>query len=202
MEINLPKGILLTRKKPIDKNEITKVTGFPCIVKPNSNGSSFGVTLVENQEMLEKAIEKAFEIDHEILVEEFIRGTEITSGVFKTAEKEIIFPLTEVVSKNEFFDTEAKYSDGKSDEITPARIDTLLEKKCKELSSIIYDTLNIHGISRIDYILRDNKFYFLEINTVPGMSEASIIPKQTAVYGLEMKDLLSMVIEDAIKRRS
>jgi len=107
MDINLPKGVLVTKKKPVDNNEIIKVTGLPCIVKPNSNGSSFGVTLVEDLEMLEIALQKAFELDNEILVEEFIHGTEITSGVFKTDEKEILFPLTEIVSKNEFFDTEA-----------------------------------------------------------------------------------------------
>jgi D-alanine-D-alanine ligase len=202
LDINLPKGIMVRKGNKIEKSEILSSTGLPCIVKPNNNGSSYGVTLVENAEMLDKALEDAFLLDNEVLIEEFIEGTEITCGVFKTKEKEIIFPLTEIASKNKYFDTEAKYVDGKSDEITPARIKESLEKQCKELSSKIYDILNICGISRIDYILKGNKFYFLEINTVPGMSEASIIPKQAAAIALEMKDLFSMVIEDAIERKN
>ena len=200
--INMPKGLLIKKNIKIDKQEIINSTGLPCIVKPNNNGSSYGITLVEKPEMLDRAIRKAFTLDSEVLIEEFIDGTEITCGLFKTRINEIIFPLTEIVSKNKYFDTEAKYVEGKSDEITPARIKDSLSKQCKDISSKIYDTLNISGISRIDYILKGNKFYFLEINTVPGMTNASIIPKQAAVAGLEMKDLLSMVIEDAIDRKT
>jgi len=201
LNINTAKGILINKNDKIDIDNIINNIGLPCIVKPNNNGPSYGISLVEEKEKILDAINKALTLDNEILLEEFISGTEITCGVFKTKEKEIIFPITEIVSKNKFFDTEAKYDFGKSEEITPARISDEHERKCKEFSSQIYDIFNCKGISRIDYILKENKLYFLEINTVPGMSEASIIPKQAAAMGLDIKELFNMVIEDALLRK-
>lgn len=201
LKINTAKGILLNKKSKIDSAEIINTVKLPCIVKPNNNGSSYGTSLVEKAKEFEPALKKAFLIDNEVLVEEFISGVEITCGVFKTDDKDIIFPITEIVPANKFFDTDAKYNEGKSEEITPARISEKIEKECKKLTSEIYDALNCKGISRVDYIIKDDKLYFLEINTVPGMSHASIIPKQAASLGIEMKELFTMVIEDAVSRK-
>ncbi|UCG26786.1 MAG: D-alanine--D-alanine ligase [Bacteroidales bacterium] len=171
---------------------------FPCFVKPNNSGSSFGVSRIDRAGDLPGAVNKAFEEDDEVIVEEFIDGTEITCGIFKTGNESTIFPLTEIVSRKEFFDFEAKYTAGMADEITPARIPEPLAEKCKNISSLVYDALNCRGIVRIDYILSGKKLYFLEINTVPGMSAESIIPKQVIASGMSLTDLYGTIIEDAL----
>ena len=170
----------------------------PCFVKPNNSGSSFGVSRVEKAEDLPTAISKALHEDDEIIIEEFIDGTEITCGLMNIAKKEYIFPLTEIISKNEFFDFEAKYNPEMADEITPARISEESAKMIRDLSSRIYSLLNCRGMVRIDYILSKEKPYFLEINTIPGLSAESILPKQVKMYGLTLEQLFSMVIEDAL----
>jgi len=170
----------------------------PCFVKPNNSGSSFGVSRVLKADHLASAISKALREDDEVIIEEFIDGTEVTCGLLKTAGKEYIFPLTEIVSKNDFFDFEAKYDPKMADEITPARISEDSTKVIQYLSSRIYSLLHCRGIVRIDYILSKEKPYFLEINTIPGMSAESIIPKQVKMFGLTLVDLFSLVIEDAL----
>lgn len=170
----------------------------PCFVKPNNSGSSFGVSRVLKADHLASAISKALREDDEVIIEEFIDGTEVTCGLLKTAGKEYIFPLTEIVSKNDFFDFEAKYDPKMADEITPARISEDSTKVIQDLSSRIYSLLHCRGIVRIDYILSKEKPYFLEINTIPGMSAESIIPKQVKMFGLTLVDLFSLVIEDAL----
>lgn len=195
------KSKLIRLSQQFEINEIINDLGLPCFVKPNNGGSSFGISKVKNKVELIPAIEKAFEEDNEIIIEEFIAGTEITCGVFKTKEKDFIFPLTEIVSKNEFFDYEAKY-DGKSDEITPARISENDTKKCRQLASGIYDLLNCKGIVRIDFIMKNDDFYLLEINTVPGMTKNSIVPQQARAYGLKLEELYDLVIQDAIQRNA
>jgi len=170
----------------------------PCFVKPNNSGSSFGVSRVLKADYLASAISKALREDDEVIIEEFIDGTEVTCGLLKTAGKEYIFPLTEIVSKNDFFDFEAKYDPKMADEITPARISEDSTKVIQDLSSRIYSLLHCRGIVRIDYILSKEKPYFLEINTIPGMSAESIIPKQVKMFGLTLGDLFSLVIEDAL----
>ena len=195
-----PKAMLVRTGYKFDTRRIAAEVGLPCFVKPNNGGSSFGVTKVTEESQIKDAIAKALQEDTEIIIEEFIRGTEITGGVFKSADRQILFPLTEIVSKNEFFDFEAKYN-RKADEITPARIPETLTKACQGISSLIYDILDCRGIVRVDYILKDDKFYFLEINTVPGMTDTSIIPQQAEAFGLAMTELFTMVIEDAIEYR-
>lgn len=195
--INMAKAVMLRKKDKIEPEQILKKVGLPCFVKPNNGGSSYGISKVKSEKNLLPAIKKAFAEDNEIIIEEFIEGTELTCGVLKTKKKEIVFPITEIVSMNEFFDVEAKY-EGKSKEITPARISKKDEAKCKSVTSKIYDVLNCKGICRIDYIFSKNKFYFLEINTVPGMTEASIIPQQAACLGIDMTTLFNMVIEDSL----
>jgi D-alanine-D-alanine ligase len=173
-----------------------KQTGLPCFVKPNASSSSFGVTKVKEMEGFEDAVEQAFAEGHEVMVESFMKGTEVACGVVKTKQRSIVMPVTEVVPKKEFFDYEAKYTEGLSDEITPARMPEELTTRIQELSSEIYDILGCRGIVRVDFIVTDAGPQFLEINTVPGMTPESIIPRQAAVYGISQTDLYSMVIED------
>lgn len=198
---NIPVAEFITLKKgqTIDANSIIEKTGLPCFVKPNCGGSSFGITKVKEKEELKKAIDEALKEDSEVIIEEFLEGTELTCGLIKTNKKTLVFPLTEIVSKNEFFDYEAKYN-GMADEITPARIDDKLTKQVQDLSSQIYDIFQLNGIVRIDYIYTKNKLYFMEANTVPGMSAASIVPQQVEAMGLNMKDIFTLAIEDAFER--
>jgi D-alanine-D-alanine ligase len=195
------KGLLFRKNKSVDENAVVRELGLPLFVKPNKNGSSVGVTKVKHASELQTALGKAFVQDDEVIVEEYLQGTELTCGIMKTAEKELIFPITEIVSKNEFFDFEAKYQTGFSEEIVPARISTEVEKMVKDQTSNIYDILNCRGIVRIDYIYSNGTAYFLEVNTVPGMSEASIVPKMIKAAGLEPAELLTLLIEEAIKNR-
>ena len=199
--IKAAKSVLIKKGEKINAGKILETTGLPCFVKPNEGGSSFGISKVKKEEDLLPAIEKAFEESPQVIIEQFVAGREITSGLVKIDGKEYIFPLTEIKSANEFFDYEAKYDAEETQEITPAPIDEKLAEKCKNLSSQIYDYLNCSGIVRIDYILHDNEFNFLEINTVPGMSAASIVPKQIKEYGINMKDLLTDIIENAILKK-
>ncbi|MGE0089383.1 MAG: D-alanine--D-alanine ligase [Bacteroidales bacterium] len=200
---SIPLANFITLKKGdiIDAEKIIEVTGLPCFVKPNCGGSSFGVTKVKEKEKLLEAIEFAYKEDNEVIIEEFLPGTELTCGLMKTKDKTIIFPVTEIVSKNEFFDYEAKYTDGLSEEITPARITPELTLEVQQLSSQIYDIFQLNGIVRIDYIISKNKPYFMEVNTVPGMSAASIVPKQVNSMGLTMKDIFTLVIEDSLTQQ-
>ncbi|MBO7434068.1 MAG: D-alanine--D-alanine ligase [Salinivirgaceae bacterium] len=194
-------AILLRRNTPVQEQDLENRFGYPMFVKPNNGGSSFGVTKVKTRNDLLPAIERAFAEDNEVIIEPFIKGGEYTCGVFKTDKESIVFPPTEIVSKNEFFDVEAKYTPGMSEEITPARLPASQIKNCQELTSKIYDLLGCTGVVRIDYLMQSGKFYFMEINTVPGMSRESIIPKQTVVYGLPLKELYIKQINDALSRK-
>lgn len=199
-EFSIPtaKSLVFTKNKnTINTEQIARELGFPMFVKPNNGGSSFGASMVKQEVELMQAIEKAFDEDTQIIIEEFIKGREFTCGVFKDSEREYVFPITEIISKNEFFDYQAKY-EGLSNEITPANLSQQQFLECQQLSSIIYDLLNCKGIVRIDYLFRDNTFYFMEINTVPGMSAASLIPQQAKVYGLSLSDLYTLLLKNAL----
>lgn len=198
--VNLAKGIKVAKGENISSKAIVEKLGLPVFVKPNESGSSYGVSKVKVEADLIPAIEKAFTEDKTVLIEEFIAGRELSSGVIKTKNQTLLLPVTEIVPKNEFFDYNAKYLN-QSEEITPANIGAELTAKAQELSSKIYDVLDCRGIARVDYILSNDKLYFLEINTVPGMSEASIIPQQVKAMGKEMKEIFSLVIDDAIARK-
>ena len=188
-------SVLIKRGERVDSKKILAKTKLPCFVKPNNGGSSCGISKVSNVDDLEDAINKALEEDNEILVEEFIAGTELTCGVLKNKNEILVLPLTEIISKTEFFDYEAKYTPGMAEEITPARVSKMTEKKCKDLSAFIYGILNCKGIARIDYILNNETLYFLEINTIPGLTGNSLVPKQAAAIGISLKELFGMVIE-------
>jgi len=200
--ILFPKGKMIRKGEIVDIQELFETLGLPCFVKPNNGGSSFGVSKIKSSDELEAALETAFAEDaQEALVEEYIEGTEITCGLVKLNEKIIVFPVTEIVSKKEFFDVEAKYETGMSDEITPARISESLRVDCENLSAAIYRYLNCRGIVRMDYIVRDRQLYFLEANTIPGMSAASIVPQQIVTMGkMSIKQLYTNLINEAIER--
>ncbi len=189
---------LISRGKPYDMDEIIEAVGLPCFVKPNKGGSSFGITKVTQPENMKKAIEAAFTEDSDVIIETFIKGTEVTCGLVKTGSEELIFPLTEIVSGNEFFDFEAKYTQGVADEITPARISDENMKKCKSLASRIYDYTLSRGIVRVDFIIKGNQFYFLELNSIPGMTRESIVPQQIRAMDMKEETVLRKVIEDTL----
>lgn len=196
--IKMARSVKLSRGEKINTDEIIAKLGLPVFVKPNAGGSSFGITKVKDKNELAQAVGKAWNESREALVEEFIDGNEFTCGLVKLNSQELIFPVTEVLPKNEFFDFEAKYTPGAAEEITPARLPEKLFRKCQELSSDIYDLCQCSGIVRIDYILKDEEFYFLELNTTPGMTGTSFIPQQIAAMGLTLKHVLSLVIDEGL----
>jgi D-alanine-D-alanine ligase len=198
--IPIARSVKIRKGNKIDPGKIVQTLSLPVFVKPNAGGSSFGISKVASEECMEPAILKAFEESQEVIIEEFIEGTEFTCGLVKLRNKEYIFPVTEVLPKNEFFDFEAKYTVGATDEITPARLPEKQSKKCQELSSNIYDLCNCSGIVRVDYILHGEDFYFLEINTTPGMTETSFIPQQIKAMGGSLTEILSEIIEDGLVR--
>lgn len=193
-----PEASLVRKNMKTDLENVAETVGFPCFVKPNSGGSSFGIAKVGKLEELQPALDVALMEDREAIVERYIKGTEVTCGLVKHGAEFTIFPVTEIIPKNEFFDYEAKYTEGKAEEITPARIDENLTRKCQELSSQIYDLTDSSGLIRVDFIIKGNQVYFLELNSIPGMSRESIIPKQVKNAGLKMEEVLQWVIDDAI----
>lgn len=197
-EYNIPmaEGILIRTGDELDEVGIIKKTGLPCFVKPNDSGSSFGVSKVKKKEDLLSAIKTAFKESNEVMIEAFMNGREVACSIVKTKKKVIVFPVTEIISKNEFFDYEAKYTPGKSNEITPAVLPAVITDEIQRLSSSVYDLLGCKGIVRVDFIIVGQKPYFLEINTVPGMSEESLVPKQAKAAGILLEELYSLVIED------
>jgi D-alanine-D-alanine ligase len=197
-EIPMADAVLLRKGDAIDNSSIIKRVALPCFVKPNNSGSSFGVSKVKKIEELTTAIDVAFRESNEVLIEAFMKGREVACGVVKTKEKTIILPVTEIICHNEFFDYDAKYTPGKTEEVTPALLPESVTEEIQRLSSLICDLLGCKGIVRVDFIVIGHKPYFLEINTVPGMTEESLIPKQAAAAGISLEDLYSMVIEDLI----
>jgi D-alanine-D-alanine ligase len=189
-------NILIRQGERTDESLILKKTGLPCFVKPNDSGSSFGVSKVRSKGELHSAIETALKESDEVMIESFMKGREVACGVVKVKGKSFVLPVTEIISKNDFFDFEAKYTPGKSDEVTPADMPDKITSDIQDLSSRIYDLLGCKGIVRVDFIVIDGKPHFLEINTVPGMTAESIIPKQAEAAGIDIGELYSMVIED------
>jgi len=198
--IPMAKSIYLNKGEKIDSDKILKKLGLPCFVKPNQSGSSLGVSKVKTEEELLPAIEVAFKEDTGILIESFLNGKEVQAGVMKYRGETVVVGATEVISQNEFFDYEAKYL-GKSEEITPARLDETADRNIKEVSRNIYDSLGMTGFTRIDFILIDETPYFLEINTNPGCSPASIFPQQVKYAGYDFSQILDNEIELALYRK-
>ncbi len=199
--INLAKEILLGRGDKADAAEIVARLGLPVFVKPNASGSSFGVTKVTDAAGIEAAVEKAFAESDEVLVEECITGREVGCGVMIAGGKEYLFPITEIVPKKEFFDYEAKYEAGMSEEITPARISDDIKAKLNRMTLDAYRACRCRGVVRIDFIVTDaGEPYMIEINSIPGMSGGSIVPKQVRAMGMTLGELYDIVIADTLKR--
>ncbi len=184
----------------IDTNAIVSKVGLPCFVKANKAGSSFGISKVYKREKLEAAIEKAYKEDDEIIIEAFLDGTEVSVGVITFKGKTKVLPITEIVSENDFFDYEAKY-EGKSQEITPARISKEQEKTVSELARRAYEVLKMKGYSRSEFIFKDNEPYMLEMNTTPGLTTESILPQQAKIAGISLSELFGSAIEEALKKK-
>ena len=189
--IHVAEAVLIKKGDEINQQEILNKVGLPCFVKPTDAGSSFGVSKVKEENQLLDAINHAFEHGKEVIVEAFIKGRELTNGVYQNEEGIQVLPITEIISENEFFDYEAKYK-GQSNEVTPAKISTALEKEIKDLTYRIYDLLGMKGIARMDYIINDDGSPFLiEINSVPGMSKESIVPQMVNCKKLKLKELFT-----------
>ena len=185
------------QRDEINTVKIIKKVGLPCFVKPNRSGSSFGITKVYSEENLEEAIMKACKEDEEILIESFLDGKEVSVSVIEYKGKIEVLPITEIVSENDFFDYEAKY-EGKSKEITPARITKLEKNKIIQTARKVYRVLNMSGFSRSEFILVNGEPYFLEINTVPGMTEESLLPQQAKEASISLTDLFDNAIQMAL----
>lgn len=200
--IRVAESMLVNKHFGIEDKDVIKKIGLPCFIKPNASGSSFGVTKVKTAEQIQPALQAAFAESDDVMIEAFMDGIELANGCYKTREKSVVFPITEVVSDNEFFDYNAKYK-GEVTEITPARLSPELTERVKKLTSAIYDILGCKGIVRIDYIITEGeKINMLEINTTPGMTSTSFIPQQVKAAGLDIKDVMTDIIEEELNKIS
>jgi D-alanine-D-alanine ligase len=200
-----PFGVLSARsivaKKDDDRtllaSRINEHLTYPLFDKPNKNGSSYGASKVDSKEVLDAAIKLGFDYDDEVIAEEYIKGTEVTCGVIRYKGKITALPITEIRSKNAFFDYQAKY-EGHSKEVTPAEIDPAIFKQIQETSAFIYGKLDFKGMCRVDYILRDGQYYMLEVNSVPGLSAESIVPQQARAFGMTLTELFTNSVEECL----
>ena len=191
-------SMLVSPGMNVEPKEVVEKLGLPCFIKSNVGGSSFGVTKVKEEAQILPAVERAFAEGGDVIIESFLKGTEITCGMYKTHEKTVVFPITEVVPENEFFDYDAKYN-GQVSEITPARISDDMTKKVQEETKKYYDILGCKGIVRIDYIITEDSVpHVLEANTTPGMTPTSFIPQQVRAAGIDIKDVMSDIIENKL----
>lgn len=199
--VNIANSVHLIKGETFSMGAILDQLKLPVFVKPNESGSSLGVSKVKSVEQLLPAIEKAFGEDNQVLIEEFIEGRELTIGVYRVDGHLHALPATEIVSKNEFFDYEAKYTPGVTNEITPAQIDNNLKEQLENKAMYIYRHLNCRGVVRMDFILErsSNKLFFLEVNTMPGQSENSIVPQQVRAAGQNLTDFYGAILEDCLK---
>ena len=189
-------SMLIYSNKKFSETEIIDKVGLPCFVKPNGAGSSYGISKVTKKADLSKALKDAFLHDHKVIIESFINGTEVSCGVYFDGKQANALPITEIVSENDFFDYEAKY-EGKSQEITPARISTQLTSEIQTTTIDIYKKMNLSGICRVDFIIQNDKPYILEINTIPGLSEESIIPKQLKVANISLSEIFDLLLRNS-----
>jgi len=187
---------LLKKGRPVEWKDLESM-GFPLFIKPNKNGSSYGVSKVMDNTCIRTSTQKAFEFDDEVIVEQFMNGREFSNGVFRKGDEIIVLPITEIISENEFFDYAAKY-ENESEEITPADLTDIQTKECQALSKRLYELLDCKGMARFDYILQDNAFHLLEANTIPGWTEQSFFPQQLAAYGMSYTACLDAVLAEAV----
>jgi D-alanine-D-alanine ligase len=194
--ITMANAIMTGKGDKLNPATIINQIGLPCFVKPNDSGSSFGVTKVKSIEELLPAIDVAFKESKEVLIESFMDGREVACGVIRSGKEIIVLPVTEIKSKNEFFDYEAKYTPGRSEEITPAEMPVTITCEVQRLSRYIYTLLRCDGIVRIDFIIIGDKPYFIVVNSIPGMTKESIVPKQAIAAGISLEELYSMAVEN------
>ena len=196
--VRVAESLMLRKGQTITDADVVEKIGLPCFVKPSLGGSSFGVTKVKTPEDIQPAIAKAFEEADEVVIEAFLDGTEISCGCYKVKGKNVVLPITEVVSHNEYFDYDAKYN-GQVEEITPARIPDEVRNRVWALTSAVYDIIGAQGIIRIDYFITEgSKINLLEVNTTPGMTATSFIPQQVRAAGLDIKNVMTEIIEDKL----
>ncbi len=196
--VNTANSVVVSLKDKMTADDILSKVNLPCFVKPNEGGSSLGASKVKHREELIPAMEKALKVGEEAIVEEFIEGRELTCGVIRYKGKVKALAISEVVCAKEVFDFEAKYIDKSTEEITPARIPLSIEAECKNLSEYIFNALGCKGMIRIDYILKNNKLYLLEVNSIPGLTERSFVPQQAEYAGISRKELFGNAIEEAL----
>lgn len=196
--VSTAKNYFLNKGESIDIDVIIKTVGLPCFIKPNRSGSSYGISKVKTKDQIVPAIEFAYKEDDEIIIESFLKGIEVSVGVIKYKGEIMVLPVTEIVSKNEFFDYSAKYL-GQSEEITPARLSETDTLKVQNLAVKIYKTLNIKGLSRSEFIFHNGEPHFLEMNTNPGLSESSILPQQVNCAGISLTELFSNELDSCMK---
>ncbi len=197
---NVATTVLLSKTDTWNSDELAKSVGLPCFVKPNKSGSSVGVSKVYHAHEFDLAINKAFAEDNEVLAQQYIKGREMACGVYSLNDEVIVFPVTEIKTSNDFFDYEAKYSAGKAEEITPADITVQQSDECRALTAKLYRSFNCKGVVRFDYFLTDdNKWWFLEVNTVPGFSAESIIPKQAKASQLTLSEFFGSLVDEALR---
>lgn len=199
--VNVSKSQHIFRNQPYNTGDILQQLRLPVFVKPAEGGSSIGMSKVKTAEELQPAIDKAFKEDSQILIEEFIKGRELTMGLYRSGDAITTLPITEVVSSKEFFDYEAKYTPGVSNEITPAPVSDDIARQVRETSTILYNKLNCKGIVRVDFIYEEStgKLYFLEINTMPGQSENSLVPQQVRAAGKTLREFYGLLLEESMK---
>lgn len=196
--VNTARSVVVSRNDKSTSDDILSKVYLPCFVKPNEGGSSLGTSKVKHKDELMPAVEKALKEGEEVIIEEFIEGTELTCGVIRYNGKVKALAISEVVCTKEVFDFDAKYIDKSTEEITPARIPLSTEAECKNLSEYIYKSLGCRGMIRIDYILKKNKLYVLEVNSIPGLTERSFVPQQAEYAGISRKELYGNAIEEAL----
>lgn len=198
--VRVAESLLVNKRHGISDQDVIEKIGLPCFIKPNASGSSFGVTKVKTADQIQPALKEAFAESDDVMIEAFMDGIELANGCYKTKDKSVVLPITEVVSKNEFFDYNAKYK-GEVTEITPARLSPELTDRVQKLTSAIYDILGCKGIVRMDYIItKGEKINMLEINTTPGMTATSFIPQQVRAAGIDIKDAMTDIIEDSFQK--
>jgi D-alanine-D-alanine ligase len=199
LDVQTAESVLLNSSDKISVDEILSKLQLPVFVKPNNGGSSVGMSRVNMQNELKAAVERAFKEDDQVLVEAFIEGREITCGVIRKKGEVIALPICEIISKKEFFDFEAKYDPQLADEIVPAGIPEDVFKHCQDRSVYLYNQLQCKGVVRFDYIYNDRGMYFLELNTVPGLTEASIVPKMAKAHGMSLDELFNGMLEEILE---
>lgn len=198
--IHMARQILLRSGDDIDISGAIEQIGLPLFVKPNAGGSSFGVSKVKSADELLPAIRIAFEQSDRVMIEEYIEGREVSCGMMVIQDKEYILPVTELISKNEFFDFEAKYTPGMTNEVTPAEFPASVIGRLGQATRAVYHTLGCRGVIRVDYIIKEGTPYFIEVNTTPGMSAGSIIPQQWRAMGISMTEAFTMIINETINK--